>query len=69
MYIRIKRFVFLQTNTAMFDPEMKGLAIGNLPELAAAHNRHARPETNRWFEALSDRSRSHVKHGNLARYS
>ena len=40
----------------MFDPEMKGLAIGNLPELAAAHNRHARPETNPLSDALQNKS-------------
>lgn len=26
------------------DPEMRGYAIGNLPDLAAAHNRYARPD-------------------------
>ena len=40
----------------MFDPEMKGLARGNLPKLAAAHNRYARPETNPWSDALQNKS-------------
>ena len=40
----------------MFDPEMKGLAIGNIPELASAHNRHARPETNPLSDALQNKS-------------
>lgn len=29
------------------DPEARGYAIGNMPDLAAAHNRHARPEVTR----------------------
>ena len=40
----------------MFDPETKGLAIGNVPELAAAHSRHARPETNPLSDALQNKS-------------
>ena len=34
----------LKEFTAGHDPESKGLAIGNMLELARAHNRHAKPE-------------------------
>lgn len=34
----------LKDFTAGHDPESKGLAIGNMLELARAHNRHAKPE-------------------------
>lgn len=34
----------LKNFTAGHDPESKGLAIGNMLELARAHNRHAKPE-------------------------
>jgi len=36
----------LKTETTGFNPEMKGYAIGNIPELAYAHSKHARPESN-----------------------
>uniref|UniRef100_H2Z1R8 Ubiquitin carboxyl-terminal hydrolase n=1 Tax=Ciona savignyi TaxID=51511 RepID=H2Z1R8_CIOSA len=36
----------LKTDTYKFSPEMKGFAIGNIPELAFSHSKHARPETN-----------------------
>ena len=32
------------------NPENKGLAIGNCPELAQAHNSHAVPRARRRFE-------------------
>uniref|UniRef100_A0A8B9HSC0 ubiquitinyl hydrolase 1 n=1 Tax=Astyanax mexicanus TaxID=7994 RepID=A0A8B9HSC0_ASTMX len=34
----------MKTFTKGFNPESKGYAIGNAPELAKAHNSHARPE-------------------------
>ena len=34
----------LKTFSSALDPESKGYAIGNMPELAAAHNNHARPD-------------------------
>lgn len=36
--LRLKGF------SSALDPESKGYAIGNMPELAAAHNNHARPD-------------------------
>lgn len=37
----------LKTHTKGMNPENKGLAIGNTPELAAAHNSHAIPQVKR----------------------
>lgn len=37
----------LKTHTKGMGPENKGLAIGNTPELAAAHNSHAIPQARR----------------------
>lgn len=37
----------LKTHTKGMSPENKGLAIGNTPELAAAHNSHAIPQARR----------------------
>ena len=34
----------LKSFSSALDPESKGYAIGNMPELAAAHNNHARPD-------------------------
>lgn len=34
----------LKTFSCALDPESKGFAIGNMPELVEAHNKHARPE-------------------------
>lgn len=34
----------LKSFSTGLDPESKGYAIGNMPELAAAHNNHARPD-------------------------
>ncbi|XP_076816816.1 ubiquitin carboxyl-terminal hydrolase calypso-like [Clavelina lepadiformis] len=42
----------LKTDTANFNPEMKGFSLGNIPELAAAHSKHARPENNPLSDAL-----------------
>lgn len=39
----------------MFDPETKGFAIANMPELYCIHNRHANPETNPLSERLRDK--------------
>ncbi|XP_002126151.2 ubiquitin carboxyl-terminal hydrolase BAP1-like [Ciona intestinalis] len=36
----------LKHDTYNFNPEMKGFAIGNIPELAYSHSKYARPETN-----------------------
>jgi len=40
----------LQTHTDKMNPENKGLAIGNCPELAKAHNSHAVPRARRRLE-------------------
>ncbi|CAL4088782.1 unnamed protein product, partial [Meganyctiphanes norvegica] len=37
----------LKAHTLSMDPENKGLAIGNTPELANAHNSHAAPQAKR----------------------
>lgn len=37
----------LKTHTKGMSPDLKGLAIGNTPELAAAHNSHAIPQARR----------------------
>lgn len=37
----------LKTHTKGMSPELKGLAIGNTPELAASHNSHAIPQARR----------------------
>lgn len=37
----------LKAHTLCMDPENKGLAIGNTPELANAHNSHAAPQARR----------------------
>lgn len=37
----------LKTHTKGMGPELKGLAIGNTPELAASHNSHAIPQARR----------------------
>ncbi|KAH8348788.1 hypothetical protein KR084_011155 [Drosophila pseudotakahashii] len=40
----------LKTHTKGMSPENKGLAIGNTPELACAHNSHAMPQARRRLE-------------------
>lgn len=37
----------LKAHTQGMSPENKGWAIGNTPELACAHNRHAMPQAKR----------------------
>nr|CAB3225068.1 ubiquitin carboxyl-terminal hydrolase BAP1-like [Phallusia mammillata] len=42
-------------DTSNFGPEMKGFSIGNVPELAAVHSKHARPESNPVSDTMSDK--------------
>jgi len=47
--------VFLQLETKNFSPEDKGDAISNIPELALAHSKHAKPESNPLAESIEDK--------------
>ena len=49
-----------KTFTAGMSPEDKGLAIGNVPELARAHNKHAKPEQPVTYPVNRGRSSSVV---------
>lgn len=48
----------LKTDTINFSPEDKGYAISNIPELALAHSKHARPESNPLGETLDEKANS-----------
>nr|XP_039259159.1 ubiquitin carboxyl-terminal hydrolase BAP1-like [Styela clava] len=46
----------LKETCKSYDPETKGFAIENMPELYCAHNKHAHPEPNPLSESTSDKS-------------